>query len=156
MRRIRKTFKRPRKAWDLARIKDERSTLKKYGLKRKKELRKAEEVIRGFRGRARELTASKDKEKENILITKLSRMGLLTKGLGLDDVLALTANEVLDRRLQTIVFRKGMAGSINQARQKIVHGHVSVGGRRVVFPSYLVSLDEEKTVSAVGEKGGKR
>jgi len=154
MRRIRKTFKRPKKAWDLARIKDEKTILKNYGLRRKRELWKAEEILRGFRRRARDLTATKDEEQENILLDKLSRFGLLSKSMDLDDVLTLTANDVLERRLQTLVFRKGLAKSINQARQMIVHGHVSVDKRRVLFPSYQVSLEEEKKI-VMNKKGGK-
>ncbi len=76
--------------------------------------------------------------------------------MDLDDVLALTVNDVLERRLQTLIFKKGHAKSINQARQVIVHGHVSVDKRKVVFPSYLVPLEEEKRISVGKEsKGGK-
>jgi small subunit ribosomal protein S4 len=155
MRRIRKTFKRPKKAWDLARIKDDKILLNKYGLRRKRELWKGEEILRNFRGRARELIASEDKEKEKVLLSKLSKFGMLTKGTSLDDVLALTVNDVFERRLQTVILRRGLADSIKHSRQKIVHGHVSVDGRRVIFPSYLVPVEEEKKISIIKEKGDK-
>ncbi|UCD07580.1 MAG: 30S ribosomal protein S4 [Candidatus Aenigmatarchaeota archaeon] len=153
MRRIRKTFKRPKKAWDLARIKEEKILLSNYGLRKKRELWKAEEILRGFRRRARDLIASEDEGQERILLGKLSKFGLLSKGMDLDDVLALTVNDVLERRLQTVIFRKGLVKSIDQARQMIVHGHVSVDGKRVVFPSYLVPLEEEKGVRMIKEGG---
>lgn len=153
MRRIRKTFKRPKKAWDMARIKDEKTLLNNYGLRKKRELWKAEETLRGFRRRARDLIASEDEDQERVLLGKLSRFGFLSKRMDLDDVLALTVNDVLERRLQTVIFRKGLAKSINQARQMIVHGHVSVDGRRMVFPSYLVPLEEEKKINT--KRGGK-
>ena len=41
------TFKRPRKVWDTARIKEDRILLSKYGLRRKRELWKAEEILTG-------------------------------------------------------------------------------------------------------------
>jgi small subunit ribosomal protein S4 len=154
MRKIRKTFKRPKKAWDLARIKEEKALLSNYGLRKKRELWKAEEILRGFRRRARELIASEDEDQEKILLGKLSRFGLLSKGMGLDDILALTINGVLERRLQTVIFRKGLTKSINQARQMIVHGHVSVDGKRMVFPSYLVPLEEERGIR-MSKEGGK-
>lgn len=153
MRRIRKMFKRPKKAWDLARIKEEKTLLSNYGLRKKRELWRAEEILRGFRRRARDLTASEDEDQERILLGKLSKFGLLSKGMDLDDVLALTVNDVLERRLQTVIFRKGLAKSIDQARQMIVHGHVSVDGKKVVFPSYLVPLEEEKGIRMIKEGG---
>jgi len=156
MRRVRKTFKRPKKAWDLVRIKDEKTLLRNYGLRRKREFWKAEDILRGFRRRARNLIATKDEEQEKILLDKLLRFGLLSKGMDLDDVLALTVNDVLERRLQTLVFRKELAKSINQARQMIVHGHISVDGRRVIFPSYLVPLEEEKKIGMCKESKGGR
>jgi small subunit ribosomal protein S4 len=150
MRRIRKVFKRPKKAWDTARIRDEKTVLRKYGLRRKRELWKAEDILRGFRRRARDLTASRNEEQEKVLLDKLSRLGMLQKNIDLDSVLALTVNDILERRLQTIVLRRGLAKSIGQARQMIVHGRVSVNGRKVVFPSYLVSMKEEKGIVAKG------
>ncbi len=153
MRRIRKTFKRPKKAWDLTRIKEEKTLLSNYGLRKKRELWKAEEILRGFRRRARDLIASENESQERILLGKLSKFGLLSKGMDLDDVLALTVNDVLERRLQTVIFRKGLAKSIDQARQMIVHGHISVDEKKVVFPSYLVPLEEEKGVRMIKEGG---
>ena len=155
MRNIRKTFKRPKKAWDLVRIKDERTMMNMYGLRRKGELWKAEEILRGFRGRARGLIALEDKEKEKILIDKLSKFGMLKGGTGLDDVLALTVNDVLERRLQTVIFKKSMSGSIKHSRQKIVHGHVLIDGKRIRFPSYLVPVEEEKKIDIIKDKGDK-
>lgn len=146
MRKIRRTFKRPKKAYDISRIKDERKILSDYGLRRKRELWKAEEILRGFRRRARDLIGSKDEKEEKVLLEKLSKFGLLSKGTSIDDVLALNVNDVLDRRLQTLIFRKGHAKSVNQARQMIVHGHVTIDGRRVTFPSYMTSLDDEKKI----------
>jgi len=154
MRRIRNKFRRPKRPWDSARIKEEKNLLKEYGLRRKRELRAAEEVLRKFRQRARDLIGKEDKEKERILLEKLSKLGILKKGSALDDVLALTINDILNRRLQTIVLQKGLAKTPKHARQLITHGHISIRGRRTTFPSYLVSVDEEKRIGWYGSKPG--
>jgi small subunit ribosomal protein S4 len=147
MRRIRKKFKRPKTPWSLASIKEDTELMKEYGLRRKHELLVSREILRGFRRRARDLIAVKDAEKERLLLGKLIKLGMLADGNGLDDVLALNVRNVLDRRLQTIVFRKDMAKSAKQARQIITHDHVSIAGKRTAYPSYLVSAEEEKKVS---------
>ena len=97
---------------------------------------------------ARELAAKKDKTKEKVLIEKLNRLGLLSGGVSLDDVLGLTLESIFERRLQTIVFKKGLVNTIKQARQFIIHGHVMIGNRKVVYPSYLVPKDEEDKIQA--------
>jgi small subunit ribosomal protein S4 len=147
MRRIRNKFRRPKVPWDSARIKEEKAKTSEYGLRRKKEIRVAEEILRNFRRRTRELIAVPDERKERVLLEKLTKLGLLKeKGAGLDDVLALSENDVLERRLQTVVFRKEMAKTPRQARQHIVHGHIEIDGRRTDVPSYLVSVDEESKI----------
>ncbi|MCX7970810.1 MAG: 30S ribosomal protein S4 [Negativicutes bacterium] len=45
---------------------------------------------------------------------------------------------LLERRLDNVVYRLGMASSRNQARQVVLHGHIEVNGRRVNIPSFLV------------------
>ena len=153
MRKIRKKFKRPKVSWDSDSIKENKAIAAEYGLRRRKEILISMEVLRGFRQRARQLIAEKDEDKEAILMKKLARIGLLIgDGKELDDVLALTVRNVLDRRLQTIIFRKGVATSLLHARQMIVHGHVKIGGRKVDIPSYLVPVEEEKNIEIVGSK----
>ena len=147
MRRFRRRYKKPKTPWDLHRIKDERKIINEYGLKRKKEIWIAESILRRFRERARELIAEKDKEKEKNLIEKLQKLGLLGKESGLDDVLALSVNDVLNRRLQTIAFKKGFGKTIKQARQLITHGHIAVDGRRIKFPGYLIPVQYENKIN---------
>mgnify|MGYP000312403668 CR=1 FL=1 len=84
---------------------------------------------------------------EKALIERLYHMGLLpTTETTLDSILSLTVRDVLERRLQTIVYKKGLASSIYHARQLIVHGHIAINGRRVRSPGYLVSIDEEDKI----------
>src|SRR4029453_18564690 len=48
----------------------------------------------------------------------------------------------LERRLDNVVFRLGMAASRREARQMIGHGHVQVNGRKVSIPSFIVKVGE--------------
>jgi small subunit ribosomal protein S4 len=95
---------------------------------------------------AREIAATHDKEKERILINKVVRLGLLKEGATLDDVLGLTVENLLERRLQTILKNKGLANTIKHARQLITHGHVKINGRKVTYPSYIVPINEEDSI----------
>ncbi|MEA2033371.1 MAG: 30S ribosomal protein S4 [Euryarchaeota archaeon] len=70
--------------------------------------------------------------------------------LGLEDVLALGTEDVLERRLQTQVHKKELSNSLKHARQLIVHGHIAINDRRVTIPSYMVSLDEERGIGYYG------
>ena len=49
----------------------------------------------------------------------------------------------LERRLDNVVYRMGLAGSRSQARQLVLHGHIQVKGRKVNIPSYLVQVGED-------------
>ncbi|MHC1635666.1 MAG: 30S ribosomal protein S4, partial [Candidatus Methanospirareceae archaeon] len=85
------------------------------------------------------------------ILDSLKRKGILEEGAKMEDALGLTARNILERRLQTIVFKKGLANTIKQARQLIVHGHIAVDGRRVTAPSYIVERDEEDKIGFYGE-----
>ena len=146
MKKIRKKYKKPIRAWDKQRIEKEKGLIKGYGLKKKEEIWRAEAILRKYRRLGRQLIAKSDKEKEKQLIEKLVKLGLLNNGATLDDILSLTVENILERRLQTIVFRKGLANIVKHARQLIAHGHVLIGGRKVVYPSYLVSREEEDRI----------
>jgi small subunit ribosomal protein S4 len=69
------------------------------------------------------------------------------EGSTLDDVLGLTQEAILNRRLETLVQRKGLAATCKQARQFIVHGHVSIDGRKVTIPGYVVKRSEEDKIT---------
>ncbi len=139
-------------AWDSAMIAEQRKLLSAYALKSKRELLRTMEVLRNFRRRARELAARPDETEKKRLLEKVAKLGLLKKGSGLDDVLALTVKDLLERRLQTMVFRKGSAKTMKQARQLIVHGKIEINGRKVDVPSYLVPLEEEGKINMKEEK----
>jgi len=145
----RKRYETPMHPWKESRIKSERELIKKYGLKSHTEVWKAKTYLGKHREQARELlakigTASPQAKKESDqLLVHLTRMGILSMGASLDDVLALETETVLSRRLQTLVYLKGFSSTPYQARQLINHGHIAVKGRKVTIPSYMVSKDEE-------------
>ena len=147
MKRQKRKFNRPRRPWDRVRIEEERKVMQNYGLRRKNEIWRAESILRNYRRLARDLAASKDKEKEKILLEKLFSMGLVNKGASIDDVLGLKLENILDRRFQTVIFKKGLAKSMKQARQYIVHGHIAFEGRRIKWPSMLVPLGGEEKIN---------
>jgi small subunit ribosomal protein S4 len=148
-RRFRKKYETPKKLWVTQRIKEEKTLREQYGLKNAKELWRAATIIKKARRNARKLLASfeeKSKKAEDLL-NKLKRYGLLPKIATLSDVLNLTTKDLLERRLQTIVYKKGLANSIKQARQLIVHGFIAIDGRKKTAPGYLVKLEEEDKIS---------
>ncbi|KQM11110.1 30S ribosomal protein S4 [Methanomassiliicoccales archaeon RumEn M1] len=150
----RRSFDAPSHPWRGERIKAETETCKLYGLKNKRELWKAQAVLRNLRTQSKNLQARvrlNDEQAElerDLLLKKLGRLGLLPmEGSTLDDVLGLTPEAVLNRRLQTLVQRKGLATTLKQARQFIVHGHVTIDGHKVTIPGYLVKRGEEDKIA---------
>jgi len=143
-RKQRPTFKRPNHPWRMDRITEEKDLCRKYGLPNKKEVWKAKSTLAGFRQQARKLLdltgEEADKERKE-LVNKLKSWGI--KVTNIDDVLGLTVENILERRLQSVVYRKGYANTPKQARQFIVHKHVYVGAHKVGVPSYIV-LDKEE------------
>jgi len=148
-RKPRKKWIGPKHPWIKDRLLQEIELVGKYGLKNKKELWIAATLARKLRHRARHLLSLPEEERRaqmEAILERLYEMGLVDRDATLDDVLGLTAADVLERRLQTIVYKKGLAKSIYQARQLIVHGHIAIGGRRVTSPGYLVRRDEEALI----------
>ncbi len=148
---LRKKYNTPRHPWIRANIESERVVTKDYGLVKKKEIHIANSFIKKYRDIAKRLIATRtipqaQKEKEQIL-GKLQELGLLPTGAELEQILGLELKDVLSRRLQSVVYRKGLARSMKQARQFITHRHVTVSDQEISSPSYLVSLAEEGTVS---------
>ncbi|HZY91661.1 MAG TPA: 30S ribosomal protein S4 [Thermoplasmata archaeon] len=154
---LRRTYDTPKHPWDAGRMEEERKLLSKYGLKNKRELWKAQSILRGFRRQARDLQAQlrtgdpqAQRETEGLL-GRLTRLGVLPTGSPtLDDVLALSIEDVLSRRFEWIVFTKGLASTPKGARQLIVHGHLAVGDHRVTRPGYLVLGMEEARIAYSG------
>ena len=152
-RKFKNKYSGPAHPWQRVRLEEERVLVNEYGLKTKRELWKVSSKLKAFASQAKRLTAlrSEQSTKESTqLIDRLAKLGLLGAGSTLDDVLGLNVRNLLDRRLQTVVRKKGLARTPVQARQYIVHGHVLVGARKVCAPSYLVPVSDEGQVSFVG------
>jgi small subunit ribosomal protein S4 len=151
-RKIRKKYETPRHPYEGERIKAENQIVGAYGLKNKRELWKAESELRKYRTNARDIQASlrlgdtRAAEQVKSMIGRLSRYGILSENATADDILALNVQSFLERRLQTLVMRKGLARTPGMARQLIVHGHISVGERKVTIPGYKVLKLEEESV----------
>jgi small subunit ribosomal protein S4 len=148
-RKSKKTFHRPRRIWTADQLNAELYIIGSYGLRNKRELWKAQSEVARFRNQSRALLALPSElraEKETQLLGFLNRLGLINGSATLDDVLNLKIEDLLERRLQTIVMKKGGTKSPHQARQIVVHGHVSLGGRVVNIPGYLVRREEEPSI----------
>lgn len=149
MKRQHKSYDIPMKKWDAARLESEGKLMERFGLKNKRQIWKAQSMLRRFRASAKKLFSEEGKaaeKRKEELLGKLARFGLLPENAEIDDVLPITVDQLLARQLQFIVKSKGLATTPKQARQLIVHGHIAVGERKVTRPSYLVSKEEETQV----------
>lgn len=148
-RKTRKLFRRPRMIWTTDQLNAELYVMGSYGLRNKRELWKAQTEVARIRNQARALLALSSEarsEKEKRLLNFLNRLGLVKEGATLDDILNLKVEDLLERRLQTIIMKKSGTKSPYQARQIVSHGHVSIGNRKVNVPGYLVRTDEEPQI----------
>jgi len=144
-----KRFDTPKRPYNTETLMAELGTIGAYGLRNKRELWKLHTELSVIRGRARDLLSlgtDERADKEAIMIQKLSQRGLVMDNSRLEDVLTLSVEDLLERRLQTFIFRRGMASSLFQARQLIAHGHIAIKGRKVTSPSYQVKITDEESL----------
>ena len=134
--------------WNKERIDEEHKFKETYGLKTLRELWRAKSELRRIRGNARKvLSTNATEEVGRQIVARLARYNIVRQDAKADDLLLINVESLLDRRLQTIVFKRGLANTMNQSRQLITHGFVSIGGKRVTSPSYMVKADEESAIS---------
>lgn len=151
IRRQKKIYSRPRKPFDSERISEENIVIKKYGLKNKKEIWKAEAQVSRLRNIAKTMIKASAEEKSTF-IKRLVDKGFLKSGSEIDDVLDMKKEDYLDRRLQTVVQKKGYGRSSKHSRQMVTHRFISVNGRIINVPSYIVDLKEEKLITVKAMK----
>lgn len=144
MKRKHKSYSRPKRPFEKSRIEEEAKIKKKFGLKNKKEIWKAEARIKSIREKAKRLISS-EKDEKQALFDRLKKIGLNVNSIA--DVLSLSKEDYLNRRLQTLVLRKGLATTPRSARQLIVHKKILVNGNAVNSPSYIVPIDLEDKIS---------
>ncbi len=148
-RRLKKKFKKPKHPFQKDRMMEELEFLGKYGLRNKREFWKTRTTLGNWRHIARQSrTLSKEQalEVQQTLIKKLNRLGIIGEQAEFEDVLLITVEDLLKRRLQTLVYEKGLAQTIHEARQKIVHKHIAIGDKIVNSPSYIVKQAEEDLI----------
>jgi len=148
--KTKKKYFTPRHPWIKENIESERELVREYAFKRKKEIYKLNSILKTFKDQAKKLIAAKtsqaEKEKQQ-LIQRLQRLGLIPAGAALDDILGLTTQNIMDRRLQNLVFKKGFARTQAQARQFIVHQQIVVNNKKITSPNHLVTQAEEDTIA---------
>ena len=148
-----KRYETPNHPYQEDRIAEESELVGRYGLSNKQELYRAQSELRDYRREARRLIGEAQgdvaaaEEAGAEFVTRLQRYGILDDSDEIEAVLSLDVTDVLERRLQTVVYRQGLANTVGQARQFIIHGHVTVDGARVTRPGYEVPVSEEDTVA---------
>lgn len=145
MKRKHKKYSRPKRPFDKARIDEEAEIKRKYGLKNKREIWKAEAKVAVMRQKAKKLIKATDEEKQ-ILFSRLQKKGL--KVSSISDVLGLNKTDYLERRLQTVVAKKGLAPTPKTARQMITHKKILVNGSAIDSPSYIVPVEYEGKIES--------
>jgi small subunit ribosomal protein S4 len=146
----RKKQESPKKPWDPALFEYELRVVGEYGLKNRKELRTVHSKLRRIRDSARSTFALPERDrsvKTAEILFKVRKMGLIGEEDTIDDVLKLSIEDLLERRLQTMAYRKGLARSIHQARQLITHGHITLRGRVFRKPGKNLEVGDEDLIA---------
>ncbi len=149
-RRQKKKYVVPKRPFDTERFEQELELIGAFGLRNKRELWRHSTELSNYRRQARQMLAVPPSEREQIekeLVDKLAKIGILAEEPSLDRVLDLTLENILERRLQTIVFRKGMAASMHHARQLVAHGHIALDSARVTTPARLITIGEADRIA---------
>lgn len=139
-RKPKKKYVGPGHPWEAGRLDEEAKLTREYGLSNKREIYKMRSLLRNWRQQARDiigLSEPKRADETKKFIGKLADLGLLSEKAQLDEALALTLKDIMERRLQTVVYKKGFANTIKQARQFIIHGKVKVNGKTLAAPTHM-------------------
>lgn len=143
MKRQHKLYSKPKRPFDKKRIDEEAKITEEFGLKNKKEIWRSEAKVNLIRKRAKEMIHLSSEEQKNFF-DKLNKIGIKVNTIS--EVLSLDKEDILNRRLQTIVFKRKLANTIKAARQLIVHKNVFIDGKIINSPSYLVPIELENKI----------
>jgi small subunit ribosomal protein S4 len=149
MKRKHKKYSKPKRPYDKTRIEEEAKIIKEFGLKNKKEIWKADAKINAMRERAKKLVTAESQDQKKFF-EKLQKIGLKVDSIA--EALSLNKTDYLNRRLQTVVFKKKMAPTVKTARQLITHKKVLVDGKIVNKPSYIVPVELESKITVKASK----
>lgn len=145
----RKKYETPKFPYSSIALGAELKLLGEYGLRNKREIWRHRSLLTKYRTLARELLARPSEERMRIekqLLNKLSSLKIIPENATIDDILDLSIEKVLERRLQTLVYKRSLSKTLQQARQLITHGHISIKGKKVTSPSYIVPAEEESFI----------
>lgn len=135
--------------WIRSNIEEGKILKKEYGLTKYTEILIASSFLKKYKDIAKKLIADKtaqgEKEKKQMM-DKLQRLGLIQTGAGLDEVLSIQVKDVLERRIQSVVFRKGLARTMKQSRQFITHRHITIGNKEITSPGHMLTVEEESNL----------
>jgi len=147
-----KTFRKPKRPFEKERLDAELKVVGEYGLKNKREVWRVQFALAKIRTAARVLLTLDEKDETRIfqgeaMLRRMQRLGLLSDSeRKLDYILGLTTAKIMERRLQTKVFKHGLAKSVHHARTLIRQRHIRVGKQIVNVPSFLVRVESEKHI----------
>lgn len=148
IKKIRKKYSKPSHPWRSTRIEEENQICKDYGIPKKTEVWKTIAKLESYKNQTKRLSSIDNTQSAlemGNLIAKVKSYNLIQNDTS-DEILGITLKNLLDRRLQTIVFKKNLAKGMKQARQLITHRHILVNNKIISSPSYLVKLSEETGV----------
>merc|ERR1712060_767293 len=135
-------FRKPKRPFEKERLDGEMKIVGEYGLKNKREVWRVNYALAKIRSAARTLLTLDEKSEKRMfqgdaLLRRMVRMGLLLESeKKLDYVLGLTNAKIMERRLQTKVFKLGLAKSVHHARCLFRQRNIRVGKQICDIPSF--------------------